>query len=108
VPTTAPGWGRATRAGLTDFRDELEIFDFDPSLNPEHVHLDPSFAEAGAALDAPGPLFDDLWAAGQQQLADESTAGSRETVSGAGHGIQFDQPPAVIDALERILDDLET
>ena len=52
--------------------------------------------------------FDDNWAAGQQELADESTAGSLETVSGAGHEIQVDQPPAVIDALERILDDLAT
>ena len=52
--------------------------------------------------------IDELWAAGQQELADESTAGSLETVSGAGHEIQVDQPPAVIDALERILDDLAT
>ena len=123
-------------ASITDFRDQLETFGTDPSLNPEHLHLRTSFAEAAAALDAPGPLFgdrpvvvlsaettsgsqlglppnlaktiDDLWAAAQQELADESTAGSLETVSGAGHGIQFDQPPAVIDALERILDDLAT
>jgi hypothetical protein len=27
-------------------------------------------------------------------------------VSGSGHEIQVDRPPAVIDALERILDDL--
>jgi hypothetical protein len=33
-----------------------------------------------------------------------SEPGSRETVSGAGHEIQVDRPPAVIDALERILD----
>jgi pimeloyl-ACP methyl ester carboxylesterase len=120
---------------VTDFRDQLETFGTDPSLNPENLHLRDSFAEAAAALDAPGPLFrdrpvvvlsaettpgpqlglpakianaiDDLWTAGQQELADESTAGSRETVSGAGHEIQVDQPPAVIDALERILDDLE-
>jgi hypothetical protein len=29
-------------------------------------------------------------------------------VSGAGHEIQVDKPTAVIDALERILDDLAT
>jgi hypothetical protein len=29
-------------------------------------------------------------------------------VSGAGHEIQVDQPQAVIDALERILDDAAT
>ena len=123
-------------ASVTDFRDELETFYTDPSLNPEHLHLRTSFEAAAAALDAPGPLFgdrpvvvlsaettpgpqlglpanlattiDDVWAAGQQELADESTAGSLETVSGAGHEIQVDQPPAVIDALERILDDLAT
>ena len=123
-------------ASVTDFRNGLETFETDPSLNPEHVHLRSSFAEAATALDAPGPLFgdrpvivlsaaatpgsqlglppdlatrvDDLWAAGQQELADESTAGSLETVSGAGHEIQVDRPPAVIDALERILDDPAT
>jgi hypothetical protein len=36
--------------------------------------------------------IDDLWAAAQQELADESTAGSLETVSGMGHEIQVDQP----------------
>jgi hypothetical protein len=29
-------------------------------------------------------------------------------VSGAGHDVQVDLPPAVIDALERILEDLAT
>jgi hypothetical protein len=52
--------------------------------------------------------IDEIWAAAQQELADESTAGSLEMVSGAGHEIQVDEPPAVIDALERILDDLAT
>jgi hypothetical protein len=52
--------------------------------------------------------IDEIWAAGQQELADESTAGSLKSVSGAGHEIQVDQPGAVIDALERILDDLAT
>jgi pimeloyl-ACP methyl ester carboxylesterase len=123
-------------ASVTQFREGLETFGTDPSLNPEHIHLRDSFALAAAALAEPGPLFgdrpvvvlsaettpgpqlglppklartiDDLWAAGQQELADESTAGSRETVSGAGHEIQVDEPPAVIDALERILDELAT
>jgi pimeloyl-ACP methyl ester carboxylesterase len=123
-------------ASITDFRDGLETFETDPSLNPERLHLQASFAAGAAALDAPGPLFgdrpvlvlsaettpgpqlglppdlartiDDIWAAGQQELADESTAGSLETVARAGHEIQVDQPAAVIDALERILDDLAT
>jgi pimeloyl-ACP methyl ester carboxylesterase len=121
-------------ASVTDFRHGLETFETDPSLNPEHLHLRPSFAEAAAALDAPGPLFgdrpvvvlsaettpgsqlglppdlaaaiDEIWATAQHELADESSSGSVETVSGAGHEIQVDQPPAVIDALEMILDDL--
>jgi pimeloyl-ACP methyl ester carboxylesterase len=124
-------------ASLTDFRDSLTTFETDPSLNPEHLQLRTSLAEGAGALDAPGPLFgdrpvvvlsagippssrlglppDDLAktidkfsAATQQELADESTAGSRETVSGVGHEIQLDRPQAVIDALERILDDLPT
>ena len=123
-------------SSVTDFRKGLETFETDPSLNPEHLHLQRSFAEAVAALDAAGLLFgdrpvavlsaemapgpqlglpaelattiDEIWAAGQQDLADESTAGSIETVAGAGHEIQVDQPPAVIDALERILNDLVT
>lgn len=131
---SAPAAGEP--ASVTDFRDGLETFETDPSLNPEHVHLRTSLAEAAAALDAPGPLFgdrpvvvlsaettpgsrsglppdlattvDEIWAAAQQELADESTAGSLETVSGAGHEIQVDRPPAVIEALEGILADLTT
>jgi pimeloyl-ACP methyl ester carboxylesterase len=123
-------------ASVRAFRDGLETFENDPSLNPEHLHLRPSFAEATVVLAAPGPLFGDrplvvlsaeitpgsqmglppdlattidaLWAAAQQELADESTASALETVSGAGHEIQVDQPAAVINALERILDDLAT
>lgn len=120
-------------ASVTDFRDGLETFETDPSQNPEHLHLRDSFAEAAAAIDAPGPLFGDrpvmvlsaettpgpqlglpadlastidaIWVAGQQELADESTAGARDTVSGAGHEIQFDRPQAVIEALEQLLAD---
>jgi pimeloyl-ACP methyl ester carboxylesterase len=124
------------RATVAEFRDSLKTFNDDPSLNPEHLHLWPSFEEAAAALDAPGPSFgdrpvvvlsagnnsaaqmgfppalattiDEIWATTHQELADESTAGSRETVPGAGHEIQVDQPQAVIDAFEKILDDLAT
>jgi pimeloyl-ACP methyl ester carboxylesterase len=121
-------------ASVAEFRDVLLTFNDDPSLNPEHLHLWPSLNAAAAALDGPGPLFedrpvvvlhaerspgtemglppdlaetiDDLWIAAQQELADESTGGSFEIVPGAGHEIQVDQPSAVTDALERILDDL--
>jgi pimeloyl-ACP methyl ester carboxylesterase len=123
-------------ASVTSLRKEFETFYDDPSMNPEHVHLLPSLAEAAAALEAPGELFGDrpvvvlsagstaasqqglpddlattleeLWIAAQQELADESTAGTRETVAGAGHAIQVERPQAVIDALERILADLAT
>jgi pimeloyl-ACP methyl ester carboxylesterase len=123
-------------ASVAGFRDVLENFNDDPSRNPEHLHLWPSFEEAAAALDAPGPLFgdrpvvvlgavrspgaemglppdlvatiDEIWVASHRELADESIAGSLERVSGAGHEIQLDQPQAVVDALERILDDLAT
>jgi pimeloyl-ACP methyl ester carboxylesterase len=121
-------------ASVTSLRDNLETFETDPSLNPEHLHLRSSLAQASTAIDASGPLFgprpvrvlsagrtpgpqmglpvdlattvDALWAAAQQELADESTDGSRETVPGAGHEIQVDEPQAVIDALQGILDDL--
>ena len=123
-------------ASVTSLRNEFDTFYDDPSMNPERVHLLPSLAEAAAALEAPGQLFgdrpvvvlsagstpatqqglppdlattlQDLWIAAQQELADESTAGTRETVPGAGHAIQHEKPQAVIDALEGILADLAT
>jgi len=123
-------------ASVTSLRKEFDTFYDDPSQNPEHVHLLPSLAEAAAALEAPGQLFgdrpvvvlsagstpatqqglppdlattlQDLWTAAQQELADESTAGARETVPGAGHAIQVEKPQAVIDALEDVLADVAT
>ena len=123
-------------ASVTSLRKEFDTFYDDPSQNPEHVHLLPSLAEAAAALEAPGQLFgdrpvvvlsagstpatqqglppdlattlQDLWIAAQQELADESTAGTRETVPGAGHAIQVEKPQAVIDALEDVLAGLAT
>jgi pimeloyl-ACP methyl ester carboxylesterase len=116
---------------VRDIREVLESFETDPSQNPEHVAIRESGAKASAALDAPGPLFGDRpvvvlragvpppdWsqmppdvekalttsrAGVQQELADESTAGSLETVPGAGHNIQVEKPPAVIAALEDVL-----
>jgi pimeloyl-ACP methyl ester carboxylesterase len=123
-------------ASVTSLRKEFDTFYDDPSQNPEHVHLLPSLAEAAAALEAPGQLFgdrpvvvlsagstpatqqglppdlattlQDLWIDAQQELADESTSGTRETVPGAGHAIQVEKPQAVIDALEDVLADLAT
>jgi pimeloyl-ACP methyl ester carboxylesterase len=137
-PRTSDGWLKALPPEsadepkeIADLRDDLETFQTDPSLNPEHVRIRESMAAAVAALDADGPLFgdrpvvvlsaesnpgsglglppdlattiDEIWAAAQQELADESTAGSLETVAGAGHNIQVEKPPAVIKALEGVL-----
>jgi pimeloyl-ACP methyl ester carboxylesterase len=118
-------------SAVKEIRDVLENFETDPTQNPEHVAVRESGAKASAALDAAGPLFADrpviVLSAGklppdfsqmppdvaaaltaaratvQQELADESTAGSLETVPGAGHNIQVENPPAVIDALEKVL-----
>jgi pimeloyl-ACP methyl ester carboxylesterase len=118
-------------SSITEFRDSLETFEKDPSQNPEHLFLRPGLAAATEALGAPGPLFGDrpvvvlsagerpsshlelprklgakvdrLWSAAQQELADESTAGSRETVPGVGHMIPLERPEAVVRALEGIL-----
>ena len=118
-------------SAVKEIRDVLENFETDPSQNPEHVAIRESGAKASAALDAAGPLFGDrpvivlsagklppdfsqmppdvaaaltaARAAAQQELANESTAGSLETVPGAGHNIQVENPPAVIDALAKVL-----
>ena len=118
-------------SSLKEIRDVLEDFETDPSQNPEHVAIRESGAKASAALDAPGPFFGDrpvvvltagnpppdfstmppevaralatAHEAAQQELADESTAGSRQTVPDVGHNIQDEKPPAVIDALEKVL-----
>ena len=112
-------------------RDELGAFETDPSMNDEHLDLTASAAETIAALDASGPLFGDrpvvvlsaantpdgwhdlpadlattfdgIWAAGQQEFADESTAGSLTVVPDVGHDIPNEAPPAVIEALESML-----
>ena len=118
-------------SAVRDIREVLETFETDPSQNPEHVAIRESGAKAVAALDVTGPLFGHRpvvvlsagmlapdWSqmpaevatalttsrmAVQQELADESTAGSLEVVPGVGHNIQAEKPPAVIDALEEVL-----
>jgi pimeloyl-ACP methyl ester carboxylesterase len=115
-------------------RDELTTFENDPSINDEHLHLADSAAEVTAVLDGDGPLFgdrpvvvlgaadtneswadlpadlalvfDQIWLDGQKALAEESTAGTFVAVRDSGHSIQFDQPTAVIDAIEGVLADL--
>jgi pimeloyl-ACP methyl ester carboxylesterase len=118
-------------AAIAANRDELTTFETDPSLNDEHFDLAATAAEAMAALDAEGPLFGDrpvvvlsaadtmdawadlppdlaatfgsIWLAGQQELADESTAGTLTVVPDSGHEIQAEQPAAVVAALESVL-----
>jgi pimeloyl-ACP methyl ester carboxylesterase len=118
-------------AAITANRDELTTFEADPSLNDEHVDLAATAAEAVAALDAEGPLFGDrpvvvlsaadtkaawadlppdlaatfesIWLAGQQELADESAAGTFTVVPDSGHEIQAEHPAAVVEALESVL-----
>ena len=118
-------------AAIAANRDELTTFEGDPSLDDEHVDLIAAAAEAVAALDAEGPLFgdrpvvvlsaadtkdawadlpsdlaatfDSIWLAGQQELADESTAGTLTVVPDSGHEIQAEQPAAVVEALESVL-----
>jgi pimeloyl-ACP methyl ester carboxylesterase len=127
LPPAATGEPEAVAAN----REELGAFETDPSMNDEHLDLAASAAQASAALDADGPLFGDrpvvvlsaantpqswhdlptdlattfdgIWAAGQQEFADESTAGTLTVVPNVGHDIQLEQPPAVIEALESML-----
>jgi pimeloyl-ACP methyl ester carboxylesterase len=116
------------------FREELTTFENDPSMNKEQLQLTDSAAQVNAVLDAEGPLFGDrpvavlgasdtkrswadlpadtvaafdkAWLDGQKALAAESTAGTYVPVAESGHSIQFDQPAAVIDAIEGVLADV--
>jgi pimeloyl-ACP methyl ester carboxylesterase len=127
LPPAAAGENAAVAAN----REELGAFEHDPSLNPEHLDLSKTAAEANAVLDAPGPLFGDrplmvlgaadthtnwsdlppkiaiafdkIWLDGQKALVAESSAGSFETVPQSNHEIQSDQPQAVMDAIEKVL-----
>jgi pimeloyl-ACP methyl ester carboxylesterase len=102
--------------------------------NREHLDVEASDSEAAAALQAPGPLFgdrpvavlsahrspgtefrlpvelastiDQIWFGAQHELADESTAGWLEDVPDTGPEIQTDEPQVVIDAVQRILQEL--
>ena len=49
---------------------------------------------------------DAAWSAGHAALARTSTRGTNIVVQGAAHHIQFDQPKAVIDAVQSVVDDV--
>ena len=126
-----PAPSAAEAPAVTANREELGAFEHDPSMNPEHLDLTASAAEASAALDAPGPLFGDspmvvlgaadthlswsdlpptlakrfdrIWLRGQNRLAKESTRGTLESVADSAHEIQNTQPQAVVDAVESVL-----
>jgi pimeloyl-ACP methyl ester carboxylesterase len=116
---------------VTIWREEdLGAFEHDPSLNPEHLDLTMSAAQASRVLDAPGPLFGDvpmivlsasdsdvpfsdlppriverfhsIWVEEQRALAEESTNGTFLVVPDTTHEIQIEQPQAVIDAIESV------
>jgi pimeloyl-ACP methyl ester carboxylesterase len=134
-PHVSAGWRAALPAptagepeAVAANREDLGAFEHDPSMNPEHLDLTRSAAEAAEVLDAPGPLFGDVpltvlgaadthlswndlppklasafdrvWLDDQKHLARESTQGTFESVAKSGHEIQNDQPQAVIDAVE--------
>ena len=65
----------------------------------------------GVQLQLPEELatrIDAVWGAGQQELADESTAGSLETVPGTTHDLHDEKPQVVADALEAILQEVSS
>jgi pimeloyl-ACP methyl ester carboxylesterase len=126
-----PAPNAAEAPAITANREELGAFEHDPSMNPEHLDLTSSAAEASAALDAPGPLFGDspmvvlgaadtrlswsdlpaslakvfdrIWLREQKALAQESTRGTFESVVDSDHEIQNAQPQAVVHAVESVL-----
>ncbi len=111
--------------------EDLGSFEHDPTMNPEHLDLTKTAAEASALLDPPEPFFGDvpvvvlgasethrvwsdlppaiarrfdrIWLEEQHALAEESSNGTFETVKPSGHEIQVEQPQAVIDAIESVL-----
>ena len=111
---------------MKEIRDEVTTFDTDPTLNPEGLKLAESADEAIAAKGfGAKPLVVlasadttasrrassrrsarssvDVWWRLQEELADLSTAGRLEKVTGATHEIIFERPDAVADAIREVL-----
>ncbi|MBA2299246.1 MAG: alpha/beta fold hydrolase, partial [Chloroflexi bacterium] len=65
-PKVSAGWAAALPApaasedpAVAANREELGVFETDPSMNDEHLQIAESAAQANAVLDADGPLFGD-------------------------------------------------
>lgn len=130
LPAKATGEPEAVRLN----REELTVFETDPSLNEEHVDLRASQAEANAVLDPKAPLFGDhplvvmsaahtpdswsdlpdalrttfdrIWFDGQKALLKESTRSEFETIDDSDHDLPGMRPDAVSAAILRVLDEV--
>ncbi len=118
VLPTGPARGSEVRRGLQQLME--------PQRNAEHLDGEAAFADAeafGTLGDVPlialthsisdfgGELrprdaaaLDSAWTGGQQQWAELSSQGQVRRVDRAGHFIQQDQPQAVVDAVQEVLD----
>lgn len=115
--------------GIALMREDLTGFETDPTANDDHLDLVAASLEAVAAMEPPDllfgdkpvvvlsaanspdnwsdlpaslkPEFDQIWFDAQKAVAAESSNGTVMTVEDSGHGIQDEQPQAV---LTQILD----
>jgi pimeloyl-ACP methyl ester carboxylesterase len=113
-------------------RDELTIFESDPSLNDEHLDLTKAIEQVNEVLDPKTPLFGDrplivlqagltpnswsdlpdeirlafdrIWHDGQTAFLAESTESSAVAVNDSDHDLPAMRPDAVVDALLEVLD----
>ena len=122
LPAESPDEPEGVKIG----REELTVFEVDPTLNPESLDLRASAAEALAADDfgdkpvivlaaadtggveagLPSDLaatFVDIWWEEQQSLADLSTAGRLEKVEDTGHDMPHERTDAVVAAILELL-----
>jgi pimeloyl-ACP methyl ester carboxylesterase len=112
--------------GIRLNREDLTVFEADPSLNPEQLDLRASAAEAiesGGFGDKPlvvlaaantaaitegleGPLaaaFEGAWWELQQAMADLSTAGRLEKVENSTHDMPWERTDAIVAAIREVL-----
>lgn len=112
--------------GIRRSREDLTVFEADPSLNPERLDLKASAAEAVATAgfgDKPlvvlaaadtsaitdgleaelAPAFVNAWWELQQAMADQSTAGRMDRVENATHDLPWERTDAVVAAILEVL-----